>query len=67
MDVLHVPFQIVLIADLVLPEPSLPDTFLALGALAGAALRGGAQAAGEAALDPAPSRGEVGIMRRQLP
>ena len=71
MDVVDVPAEVELIADLVLPEPTLPDGGLIpthVGWIANGVMTAGAEVlAREDGLDGRPAAGEIGIVGWQLP
>jgi hypothetical protein len=64
MDIVEVPREILLVADRVLPKPSLPEPVLAF-AIAFDRDSASHDLAGEVALDPPPSAGKVEVVRRQ--
>ncbi|MCY1295741.1 hypothetical protein D3C85_1361560 [compost metagenome] len=67
VDVIHMPGEVVFVANAVFPEAALPD---AAFAFAGAAFRHAlvdGQIAGEPGLDQPPAQGVIGIARWQCP
>ena len=67
VDVIDVTFEVRVIADCVLPKPSLPDSRFAPSYLAPRSQLSWSQSAGKSALDLAPARREIGIAGRQGP
>ena len=64
VDVVEMPREILLVADRVLPKPSLPQPVLAF-VIALDRDSAGHDVPGEIALDPAPSAGKIEVIRRE--
>jgi hypothetical protein len=67
VDIIHVRGEVVLIADRMLPVPTLPDAGLALAKQGRAPVRRPRDCAREGRLDRLPSNREVHVARRQGP
>jgi len=65
VDVVHVPGEVGIVADAVLPEAALPDAALPAFLTAGREGLFRHQGAGEVRLDQAPAQPVAGITRRQ--
>jgi hypothetical protein len=66
VEVIEVPREIVFAAQRMLPIPPLPNPALALGGAAGGGSFTSGQTMRKAALDQAPTRGEIGIAVEQV-
>jgi len=67
MDVVDMPREIGVIADLMFPVAALPDAAFSFGASAGVRGFGAGQLSREARFDQRPAQGEVGVAGRQAP